>query len=198
MSTTCGKMSRRYICQQFYRTKMCDEFMEQGSCQRGRKCHFAHKEEQLRIRPTLDKTKMCSISNCSQFGCNYAHSREELSGTNAFLRTKMCRFLNNCTATECRFAHSQDELMKKKKTRRAQPLLSAPASSHASFNTLSPMQERLAGLLLEPSVFSSNANEDYQTWSNRIDEYYQTLTSFECEPRFDSSASTSTCSTERT
>lgn len=64
------------------KTRLCCFYIK-GSCPRGRKCKFAHGEEELQSAPDLTRTKMCP----------------------AMLRSGVCR-----RGTSCRFAHTESEL----------------------------------------------------------------------------------------
>ena len=43
----------------FFKTKLCPNF-DRGTCTRGRLCNFAHGQHELRSKPNLEKTRMCS------------------------------------------------------------------------------------------------------------------------------------------
>mmetsp|Transcript_46345 Transcript_46345/g.108595 ORF Transcript_46345/g.108595 Transcript_46345/m.108595 type:complete len:194 (-) Transcript_46345:52-633(-) len=63
-------------------TELCAFFAE-GKCTRGNRCTFAHGASQLRSRPDLYKTRLCSsymlLQQCP-YGesCTHAHGEEEL------------------------------------------------------------------------------------------------------------------------
>lgn len=66
------------------KTRMC-AFFEQGACQRGAACSFAHGSEQLRSAPDLTRTRMCAKMLhegwCDRGDeCKFAHSECELRG----------------------------------------------------------------------------------------------------------------------
>jgi len=66
----------------FRKTKMC-MFFQQGNCQRGAACAFAHGDVELNPLPDLSKTKLCPNMNkagkCPRGDeCMFAHSEAEL------------------------------------------------------------------------------------------------------------------------
>ncbi|CAE7702238.1 CTH1, partial [Symbiodinium necroappetens] len=78
-----GKRSRRAEKRQpVKQTELCAFFAE-GKCTRGNRCTFAHGIAQLRPRPDLYKTRLCSswalLQRCP-YGesCTHAHGEEEL------------------------------------------------------------------------------------------------------------------------
>mmetsp|Transcript_9371 Transcript_9371/g.22338 ORF Transcript_9371/g.22338 Transcript_9371/m.22338 type:complete len:188 (+) Transcript_9371:61-624(+) len=69
-------------------TELC-AFFAAGKCTRGSRCTFAHGTAQLRPRPDLYKTRLCSswalLQRCP-YGesCTHAHGEEELRTVGAF------------------------------------------------------------------------------------------------------------------
>lgn len=66
----------------FRKTKMCT-FFQQGNCQRGAACAFAHGQVELNTKPDLSKTKMCPYMNkagqCPHGPeCTFAHKEVDL------------------------------------------------------------------------------------------------------------------------
>lgn len=97
---------------QFSKTSFCFKQLE-GKCRRGTNCQFAHSVDELRARPVLDKTKMCTKSGCTDTDCRYAHSRAELKATIDFAKTKVCHFGDKCkNGDTCRYAHDATEINK--------------------------------------------------------------------------------------
>jgi len=97
---------------QFSKTSFCYKQLE-GKCRRGTNCQFAHSADELRARPVLDKTKMCTNSGCTDTECRYAHSRAELKATIDFAKTKVCHFGDKCkNGDTCRYAHDATEINK--------------------------------------------------------------------------------------
>ncbi|XP_026193506.1 uncharacterized protein LOC34617666 [Cyclospora cayetanensis] len=102
----------------FYKTQMCPH-VPKGQCRLGSRCRFAHKEEELRPPPRLDKTRMCAFVKagvpCTRgHRCSFAHSREELRHTSAFFKTNICRnwLVGRCLHPEtCNHAHGIRELL---------------------------------------------------------------------------------------
>lgn len=67
---------------QCFKTRQC-RFWLDGRCTRGDECTFAHCGNELREKPNLVKTKICSkwkLGHCSkqQHQCSYAHGLEDL------------------------------------------------------------------------------------------------------------------------
>eukprot|EP01055_Gregarina_sp_Pseudo9_P001685 Gregarina_sp_Pseudo_9__1684@NODE_2138_length_1132_cov_49_774931_g1972_i0_p2_GENE_NODE_2138_length_1132_cov_49_774931_g1972_i0NODE_2138_length_1132_cov_49_774931_g1972_i0_p2_ORF_typecomplete_len298_score85_40zfCCCH_3/PF15663_5/2_9e09zfCCCH/PF00642_24/6_6e06zfCCCH/PF00642_24/0_025zf_CCCH_4/PF18345_1/5_6e09zf_CCCH_4/PF18345_1/1_8e02zf_CCCH_4/PF18345_1/2_7e03zfCCCH_4/PF18044_1/1_3e06zfCCCH_4/PF18044_1/5_8e02Torus/PF16131_5/0_013Torus/PF16131_5/0_23zfCCCH_2/PF14608_6/0_0003zfCCCH_2/PF14608_6/1_2e03Vp len=67
---------------QCFKTRQC-RFWLDGRCTRGDDCTFAHCGTELREKPNLIKTKICSkwkLGNCAkqQHECSYAHGLEDL------------------------------------------------------------------------------------------------------------------------
>ena len=64
-----------------FKTRRC-LFYEQGRCDRGDSCAFAHSDVELRDVPDLKKTKLCTVwkkGHCRAGSkCNYAHGNEDL------------------------------------------------------------------------------------------------------------------------
>ncbi|MEI6242319.1 MAG: zinc finger CCCH domain-containing protein [Chlamydiota bacterium] len=63
-----------------YKTELCKNFTEIGSCSYGKKCRYAHGPEELqqRIRPTLFKSRICInfiLEGYCSFGsrCRFSH-----------------------------------------------------------------------------------------------------------------------------
>ncbi len=47
----------------FHKTQICPNYLR-GQCFRGDACNYAHGEHELKIRPNLEKTKLCnSVDN---------------------------------------------------------------------------------------------------------------------------------------
>lgn len=63
------------------KTELC-KFFEDGKCQKGKLCSFAHGRDELRPRISLTQTTMCHFwanNRCRQGSdCPFAHSRDEL------------------------------------------------------------------------------------------------------------------------
>lgn len=101
----------------FYKTKMCPQYMEKGSCPRGEGCCYAHSQNELRDVPNLKKTKLChlfQIGKCNRGNtCSFAHGEQELRSTPEFYKTSICNgyLKGSCRAGEnCRYAHGKEEL----------------------------------------------------------------------------------------
>jgi hypothetical protein len=64
------------------KTKLCDDFLQQGHCHRGENCPFAHGEDELRSTPDLFKTAICNLwtqGKCTAGeSCRFAHGYEDL------------------------------------------------------------------------------------------------------------------------
>jgi hypothetical protein len=60
---------------------MCPRLLKFGKCER-EYCLFAHKQQELRPKPSFAKTKMCKYAMCSELCpnelCTFAHSEDEL------------------------------------------------------------------------------------------------------------------------
>jgi len=117
------------VVSQFYQTKLCKHF-QNGSCLYGDKCSFSHSYDQLRERPNLTKTKMCTAIEsglrCTEGDkCPFAHSVSELRATPMLYRTVLCNWWRKgqCEfGDSCRFAHGEEQL------RSASPSLSPSES----------------------------------------------------------------------
>ncbi|CDJ42304.1 Zinc finger CCCH domain-containing protein, related [Eimeria tenella] len=102
----------------FYRTQMCPH-AARGQCKLGSSCRFAHKREELRPPPRLDKTRICAFIKaglrCARGpACSFAHSRDELRFTAAFFKTNICRswMSGRCLHSDtCNHAHGIQELL---------------------------------------------------------------------------------------
>jgi hypothetical protein len=67
----------------FHKTKMCT-FYQQGRCDRGSGCPFAHHKSELLPSPDLVKTKLCYSyfrGKCNDRRCKFAHGSRELRAT---------------------------------------------------------------------------------------------------------------------
>ena len=49
-----------------FKTRLCTNFQASGQCPFAEKCHFAHGEEELNVRPNLNKTSICKAQLRSQ------------------------------------------------------------------------------------------------------------------------------------
>eukprot|EP00921_Rhytidocystis_pertsovi_P026275 GHVQ01042376.1.p1 GENE.GHVQ01042376.1~~GHVQ01042376.1.p1 ORF type:complete len:595 (-),score=119.83 GHVQ01042376.1:1033-2817(-) len=102
--------------QQFFQTRICPWFFK-GRCDRGRLCHFAHSQEEIRDAPDLSCTSLCpnikKSGNCNANSCKYAHTSGELRATGEMFRTALCVkwLVGRCNAgANCRHAHGTSEL----------------------------------------------------------------------------------------
>eukprot|EP00918_Siedleckia_nematoides_P095533 GHVU01209727.1.p1 GENE.GHVU01209727.1~~GHVU01209727.1.p1 ORF type:complete len:235 (+),score=29.95 GHVU01209727.1:852-1556(+) len=101
----------------FSKTRMCPWHLK-GQCSHGERCSFAHSEAELRPKPMLRKTLMCSrvrlTGSCSLGDkCDFAHNVTELTERSAY-KTKLCKHMARgyCAAGAlCRYAHSDRELV---------------------------------------------------------------------------------------
>ena len=80
-------------------TELC-AFFSRGRCIRGNRCNFAHGIAELRPRPDLYKTKLCSSYSLWQqrpYGeaCTHAHGQEELRSVAVFPDLQMQRLGDN-------------------------------------------------------------------------------------------------------
>lgn len=99
------------------KTKMC-RWAQQGKCERGETCFFAHSKEELRRCPDLSMTRMCANfehnGSCANGrNCKFAHCEAELRGTVDFYRTAICEDWKKgaCKLDGfCRFAHGNSQL----------------------------------------------------------------------------------------
>lgn len=99
---------------QLFKTDMC-KFYQQGKCNQGSRCAYAHDPQEIRHKPDLTNTSMCKTfakeGRCADPACRYAHSEVQLRATSGFFKMKMCGFWYNCkNGQNCRFAHSPEEL----------------------------------------------------------------------------------------
>lgn len=70
----------------FSKTRLCKFFLK-GRCKRGKRCTWAHSEDDLAARPDFFKTQFCptlfQAGQCTAGnGCRYAHASAELRRTN--------------------------------------------------------------------------------------------------------------------
>ena len=120
-----------------YKTQMCTQMMNQGSCPRGANCSYAHSRTEQRIpgpppqlgmiqkpgQPVKYKTTMCtwlleSNGVCHRGEeCHFAHTVAELKAAQAAdpkFKTELCTNFSNHGYCErqnnCKFAHGQGEL----------------------------------------------------------------------------------------
>ncbi len=114
-----------FVRTQFFKTQMCQYFVE-GRCPLpSSECSFAHDRHEIRVAPDLTKTRMCPEGlKCARRPptdeeghaqyCQFAHTVEELRATTLFFKTRMCRFWEKngkCVLGEkCRFAHGSKDL----------------------------------------------------------------------------------------
>lgn len=103
-----------------YKTQLCPFlFGENKHCAKGNKCGYAHSNEELRSRPDLRKTKLCSAymkGQCTDRDCKYAHGRHELRWTHQYYKTSPCKYwaCGTCYAGDnCRHAHGEGEIREK-------------------------------------------------------------------------------------
>ncbi|KAF8819859.1 zinc finger (CCCH type) motif-containing protein [Cardiosporidium cionae] len=100
------------------KTQLCRHFQRNGKCANGTNCAFAHAIKELRRKPVLFKTRICSafqVGKCV-YGenCQHAHSEAELRVTPEFYKTALCpefsRHAYCCKGKKCRFAHGSNDL----------------------------------------------------------------------------------------
>ena len=64
------------------KTKRCQYWAQNGSCQYGARCYYVHDAAERRQAPCFDKTKLCREilrgGACKNPACLFAHRREEL------------------------------------------------------------------------------------------------------------------------
>jgi len=77
-----AELARNSPCRMFHKTKLC-QFHQQGRCQRGNACLYAHGDLELAPIPDLALTRLCpdflGTGFCSKgMDCNFAHSKDEL------------------------------------------------------------------------------------------------------------------------
>lgn len=95
-------------------TEMCAFFVE-GKCTRGNRCTFAHGVDQLRPRPDLFKTRLCSsyqmFMRCP-YGesCTHAHGIEELRLPHGEVLPSSGRPIRYPYSESCTLAHGIEEL----------------------------------------------------------------------------------------
>lgn len=77
-----GYTSRAERSAGFTKTKMCKFYLE-GNCTRGRKCTFAHGDEDVDSKPQPLCMKLCktliATGRCKNQNCRYAHSKEQIA-----------------------------------------------------------------------------------------------------------------------
>ena len=99
---------------QFRRTQLCKVFLQYGVCRDD--CSFAHSENELKVMPDLQKTKLCPArpSACVNAHCPFAHGIAELRATAPIYKTQLCNWYadsGKCTrGARCRHAHGLGEL----------------------------------------------------------------------------------------
>eukprot|EP00931_Biecheleriopsis_adriatica_P070676 TRINITY_DN4445_c0_g2_i1.p1 TRINITY_DN4445_c0_g2~~TRINITY_DN4445_c0_g2_i1.p1 ORF type:complete len:429 (-),score=76.80 TRINITY_DN4445_c0_g2_i1:78-1364(-) len=75
------KVVRKELASRCRKTMIC-KFFQQGNCERGAACNFAHGEEDLRQAPDLRLTQLCpslaATGVCQDKDCRYAHKSAEL------------------------------------------------------------------------------------------------------------------------
>jgi len=97
------------------KTKFC-MFHQQGSCQFGKSCAFAHSLSEMNGAPDFSKTQLCkafSEGRCEDLYCNFAHGLAELRSTSMCFKKKICIWneKGKCRdGAQCRFAHGMAEL----------------------------------------------------------------------------------------
>jgi len=100
---------------QLRKTKFC-MFHQQGSCQFGKSCAFAHALSEMNGAPDFSKTQLCkafSEGRCDDLYCNFAHGQTELRSTSMCFKKSICTFYEKgkCRdGAQCRFAHGVAEL----------------------------------------------------------------------------------------
>jgi hypothetical protein len=78
-----------------YKTKMCNNFENEGHCQYDDMCHYAHGEEELAEETTADKEMATQMK----------------IRKNPFFKTIMCKNLETCQFSEnCVYAHTESEI----------------------------------------------------------------------------------------
>lgn len=100
------------------KTRMC-AYYQQGTCEYGGACRFAHSKEELHVVPDLTKTRLCAKFmdgfGCNDENCNFAHGMQELQSNNLFHKKSLCLWNEKgmCrNGKQCRFAHGMEELQK--------------------------------------------------------------------------------------
>merc|ERR1719181_669586 len=87
-STQCkGYTSRAERSAGFAKTRLCKFFLE-GKCTRGKKCTFAHGEEDKEEQSQPLCMKLCktliATGRCKNPNCKYAHSKEDIAAAKQF------------------------------------------------------------------------------------------------------------------
>jgi hypothetical protein len=78
-----------------YKTKLCKNFEQNGSCEFQELCNFAHGQEELKPAPEKPAVGAAGSDQTS----------------NSHYKTKLCKNGSSCTfGSACKFAHSADEL----------------------------------------------------------------------------------------
>jgi hypothetical protein len=129
-----------FLCKRLLqKTALCVDF-HYDVCELGDSCDFAHGPSELRRRPVLVKTSLCSdwqlgCCNTSSKNCIYAHGRSELSATSDVYKTKLCFAFRNkgsCTAGKaCRYAHGPSDI------RSGCMTAASPTDMHDTFGSMS-------------------------------------------------------------
>lgn len=111
-------------------TKMC-RFFEQGACERGKRCTFAHAAVELKPVPDLHCTKLCAKgTDCLDPGCRFAHRQAEIrvmaTAKPTLHLAELCRVPAKTPGTAMALA---DKVSKPRRLRKA---ANSPTSSETS------------------------------------------------------------------
>lgn len=110
-----GTVARAKLVSNFFKTRLCKNWVQTGSCQFEDRCNFAHGEEELRTPgdaiPTNSIFALSELSNSVSLKSDRGSEDEKLS---AVYKTRMCKNYEK-TATckygeRCNFAHGEHEL----------------------------------------------------------------------------------------
>eukprot|EP00930_Biecheleria_cincta_P026870 TRINITY_DN18893_c0_g1_i2.p1 TRINITY_DN18893_c0_g1~~TRINITY_DN18893_c0_g1_i2.p1 ORF type:complete len:313 (-),score=31.28 TRINITY_DN18893_c0_g1_i2:64-966(-) len=116
----------------FYKTQMCQRY-EQGMCNYGSECTYAHTDEELRKKPNMIKTALCKkFENTGYCGrgdrCDFAHGWHEIRAYKTTICKAHASKAGSCkSGSNCRFAHGEVELRERPDDLPSDALIAADA-----------------------------------------------------------------------
>lgn len=146
-----------------YKTELCRSWTENGTCRYGRKCQFAHGEEELRpiLRHPKYKTELCrswSESGTCPYGnrCRFIHNENE-----AQLNNVSTQHVNSYDLDQ-KLKKSKDDSGSVIKSLSRLSLNSPPSSSFIMSQTQKEMLIGLEDLQTDRELHSDSRLEDFQ------------------------------------
>ncbi|KAK3288018.1 hypothetical protein CYMTET_4494 [Cymbomonas tetramitiformis] len=166
-----------------FKTRLCKNYLNSGSCHHADCCHFAHGVEELRIEaaihqgylPSSFKTKLCHFytveghcSHCDR--CHFAHGLTELRVNAAIsqgvlppaFKTRLCTFFairHQCPRGDfCHFAHGTVELRDGSHVAVAPGVIPPPMQTNGVLHPETSSYEAMCGIPDQNGHASTNSS----------------------------------------